>query len=278
MKNRNILGLFIILFFAIQYNLPAKNLLPSGNDKVLMEYNSYLKTVNLDGGKILNKDLLNKFIQLSTEENWYDNIKFWVSAQWGLKEYDGLIAKQYGLKGEELTTPISEKRPKKIMNGNLFGVSYDGEKNFSENLDVKVQQPLSMLLVFSGDKNTGENFLVDAKGDKSCQISIEKNNAGESDLLIKSAGEIRVKGLIDGINIVYIEFNLKNSKVFINDQLAFTGIIGKVGVDGLVIGKGNINNKVNYFKGVMYETGIINNYLSDEARTGLFNLMKEIYK
>jgi hypothetical protein len=278
MKNINILGLFIILFFAIQYNLPAKNLLPSGNDKVLMEYNSYLKTVNLDGGKILNKDLLNKFIQLSTEENWYDNIKFWVSAQWGLKEYDGLISKQYGLKGEELTTPITEKRPKKIMDGNLFGISYDGEKDFSENLDVKVQQPLSMLLVFSGDKNTGENFLVDAKGDKSCQISIEKNNAGESELLIKSAGEIRVKGLVDGINIVYIEFNLKNSKVFINGQLAFTGIIGKVGVDGLVIGKGNINNKVNYFKGVMYETGIINNYISDEARTGLFNLMKEIYK
>jgi len=278
MKNINILGLFLILFFAIQYNLPAKNLAPSGNDKVLMEFNSYLKTVNLDGGKILNKDLLNKFIQLSTEENWYDNIKFWVSAQWGLKEYNGLIAKQYGLKGEDLTTPISEKRPKKIMNGNLFGVSYDGEKNFSENLDVKVQQPLSMLLVFSGDKNTGENFLIDAKGDKSCQISIEKNNAGESELLIKSAGEIRVKGLVDGINIVYIEFNLKNSKVFINGQLAFTGIIGKVGVDGLVIGKGNINNKVNYFKGVMYETGIINNYISDEARTGLFNLMKEIYK
>ncbi len=278
MKNINILGLFLILFFAIQYNLPAKNLAPSGNDKVLMEFNSYLKTVNLDGGKILNKDLLNKFIQLSTEENWYDNIKFWVSAQWGLKEYNGLIAKQYGLKGEDLTTPISEKRPKKIMDGNLFGVSYDGEKNFSENLDVKVQQPLSMLLVFSGDKNTGENFLIDAKGDKSCQISIEKNNAGESELLIKSAGEIRVKGLVDGINIVYIEFNLKNSKVFINGQLAFTGIIGKVGVDGLVIGKGNINNKVNYFKGVMYETGIINNYISDEARTGLFNLMKEIYK
>jgi len=278
MKNINILGLFIILFFAIQYNLPAKNLLPSGNDKVLMEYNSYLKTVNLDGGKILNKDFLNKFLQLSTEENWYDNIKFWVSAQWGLKEYDGLISKQYGLKGEELTTPITEKRPKKIMDGNLFGISYDGEKDFSENLDVKVQQPLSMLLVFSGDKNTGENFLIDAKGDKSCQISIEKNNAGESELLIKSAGEIRVKGLVDGINIVYIEFNLKNSKVFINGQLAFTGIIGKVGVDGLVIGKGNINNKVNYFKGVMYETGIINNYISDEARTGLFNLMKEIYK
>lgn len=278
MKNINILGLFIILFFAIQYNLPAKNLLPSGNDKTLMEFNSYLKTVNLDGGKILNKDFLNKFLQLSTEENWYDNIKFWVSAQWGLKEYDGLISKQYGLKGEELTTPITEKRPKKIMDGNLFGISYDGEKNFSENLDVKVQQPLSMLLVFSGDKNTGENFLVDAKGDKSCQISIEKNNAGESELLIKSAGEIRVKGLVDGINIVYIEFNLKNSKVFINGQLAFTGIIGKVGVDGLVIGKGNINNKVNYFKGVMYETGIINNYISDEARTGLFNLMKEIYK
>jgi hypothetical protein len=278
MKNINILGLFIILFFAIQYNLSAKNLIPSGNDKVLMEYNSYLKTVNLDGGKILNKDFLNKFLQLSTEENWYDNIKFWVSAQWGLKEYDGLISKQYGLKGEELTTPITEKRPKKIMDGNLFGISYDGEKDFSENLDVKVQQPLSMLLVFSGDKNTGENFLVDAKGDKSCQISIEKNNAGESELLIKSAGEIRVKGLVDGINIVYIEFNLKNSKVFINGQLAFTGIIGKVGVDGLVIGKGNINNKVNYFKGVMYETGIINNYISDEARTGLFNLMKEIYK
>lgn len=278
MKNRNILGLFIILFFAIQYNLPAKNLSPSGNDKVLMEYNSYLKTVNLDGGKILNKDLLNKFIQLSTEENWYDNIKFWVSAQWGLKEYGGLVAKQYGLKGGELTTPISEKRPKKIMNENLFGISYDGEKDFSENLNLKVQQPISILLVFNSDKNASENFLIDAKGDKSCQISIEKNNTGESELLIKSAGEIRVKGLVDGINIVYIEFNLKNSKVFINGQLAFTGIIGKVDMDGLVIGKGNINNKVNYFKGVMYETGIINNYLSEETRTGLFNLMKEIYQ
>ena len=278
MKNRNILGLFIILFFAIQYNLSAKNLAPSGNDKTMMEFNSYLKTVNLDGGKILNKDFLNKFIQLSTEENWYDNIKFWVSAQWGIKEYDGLISKQYGLKGEELTTPITEKRPKKIMNGNLFGISYDGVNNFSENLDVKVQQPLSMLLVFSGDKNTGENFLIDAKGDRGCQISVEKNNAGESELLIKSAGEIRVKGLGDGINIVYIEFNLKNSRVFINGQLAFTGIIGKVGMDGLVIGKGNINDKVKYFNGVMYETGIINNYISDEARTGLFNLMKEIYQ
>lgn len=278
MKNRNILGLFIILFFAIQFNLSAKNLAPSGNDKVLMEYNSYLKTVNLDGGKILNKDLLNKFIQLSTEENWYDNIKFWVSAQWGIKEYEGLISKQYGLKGEELTTPIIEKRPKKTINGNLFGISYDGEKDYSENLNLKVQQPLSMLLVFYSDKNTSENFLIDAKGDKSCQISIEKNNAGESELLIKSAGEIRVKGLVDGINIVYIEFNLKNSKVFINGQLAFTGIIGKIDMDGLVIGKGNINNKVNYFKGVMYETGIINNYISDEARTSLFNFMKEIYQ
>lgn len=278
MKNRNILELFVILFFTIQYSLPAKDLLPFGNDKVLMEYNSYLKTVNLDGGKILNKDLLNKFIQLSTEENWYDNIKFWVSAQWGIKEYEGSISKQYGLKGEELTTPIIEKRPKKIMNGNLFGINYDGEKDFSENLNLKVQQPISMLLVFSSDKNTGKNFLIDAKGDKSCQISIEKSNTGESELLIKSAGEIRVKGLVDGINIVYIEFNLKNSKVFINGQLTFTGIIGKVDMDGLVIGKGNINNKVNYFKGVMYETGIINNYISEEARTGLFNLMKEIYQ
>lgn len=96
--------------------------------------------------------------------------------------------------------------------------------------------------------------------------------------MIRSAGEVRVKGLKDGINIVYVEFDLKNSKVFINGDLAYNNPIGKSEINGIKLGEGKINDSFKYFKGVMYETGIINNLINDQARTDLFEMMKDIYQ
>ena len=274
---------FIMLFFSLiaitfQYSAMGQTLPSSGNEEIMSIHNKYLKAVNLDEGKILSKNNLNKFLQLALNDNWYSQINFWVSAQWGVKEYEGLVAKQYELNGKNLTSPVTDRRPKKVEEGNIYGIRYDGSNDFCENADVKAEQPLSILLVFKADKNNGENVLMDTKGNRNCQISIDNSKDGESQLLIRSAGEVRVKGLRDGVNIVYVEFDLKNSKVFINGDLVYNNPIGKSEINGIKLGEGKINDSFKYFKGVMYETGIINNLINDQARTDLFGMMKDIYQ
>ncbi len=274
---------FIMLFFSLiaitfQYSAMGQTLPSSGNEEIMSIQNKYLKAVNLNEGKILSKNNLNKFLQLALNDNWYSQINFWVSAQWGVKEYEGLVAKQYELNGKNLTSPVTDRRPKKVEEGNNYGIRYDGSNDFCENADVKAEQPLSILLVFKTDKNNGENVLMDTKGNRNCQISIDNSKDGESQLVIRSAGEVRVKGLKDGINIVYVEFDLKNSKVFINGDLAYNNPIAKSEINGIKLGEGKINDSFKYFKGVMYETGIINNLINDQARTDLFGMMKDIYQ
>jgi len=55
-------------------------------------------------------------------------------------------------------------------------------------------------------------------------------------------------------------------------------VIGTSEIGGLVIGRGIIKNNTVNFDGVIYETGIINNTLSDDARINLTNLMKQVYQ
>ena len=277
MKNFGIKILLSALLLLGFHNQIAAQGTPSDGNNILSEYNQYLKAVNLDEGKILNKNLLNNFLQIATKDNWYSEIKFWVSAQWGMKESKGVIAKQYELMGNDLVTSVIDKRPKKIMDGDLYGVEYDGTGNYNENSDFKAQHPLSVLIVFKADKNANENVLFDTKGDKTNQISIAANNNGESELVIRSSGELRLKGIKDGINVVYIEYNIKSSNVYINGDLAYSGVIGKSEFDGIVIGKGKNRDKVDYLKGTMYECGIINDIITAEARTSLINFMKDQY-
>jgi len=280
MKNL-IINIFLIVVFAfsLQNITIGKNLfLPFGDDDIVSETNQYLKRVNLDEGKVLSKNDLNKFIQTAYKDNWYNDIAFWTSAQWGIKESGGNVAKQYELNGKDLTTDGFDKRPVKISEGNIFGVKYNGKNNYSDNSDVTVQNPMSLLLVFKANNAEDENALVSSKGSSKLSAVIQKNKDGVSELVIRNAGEIYTKGLNSGINIVFIEFNIKNSRVFINGDLAYNGVIGKSEFDGLMIGRAPTKKGTAYFDGVMYETGVIKNLISDAARTNLTSILKQVYQ
>mgnify|MGYP001385455145 CR=1 FL=1 len=280
MKNL-IINIFLIVVFAfsLQNITIGKNLfLPFGDDDIVSETNQYLKRVNLDEGKVLSKNDLNKFIQTAYKDNWYNDIAFWTSAQWGIKESGGNVAKQYELNGKDLTTDGFDKRPVKISEGNIFGVKYNGKNNYSDNSDVTVQNPMSLLLVFKANNAEDENALVSSKGSSKLSAVIQKNKDGVSELVIRNAGEIYTKGLNSGINIVFIEFNIKNSRVFINGDLAYNGVIGKSEFDGLMIGRAPTKKGTAYFDGVMYETGVIKNLISDDARTNLTSILKQVYQ
>lgn len=274
MKN-SILKLFVFAIFVFLTNLGV--FAQATSDPLVKEKNQYLKNVNLDGGKILNKDLLNDFLSLSVKDNWNNQIKFWVSAQWGVKEYKGRVMKQYELNSNDLTTLVPERRPVKIEKNGVYGIQYNGEDNYNDNADVKAEQPLSLLLVFEPLDSKDVNVLFDTKDKRNCQISIQPVGNEQYDLLIKSAGDVTVNGLKSGINFVYIEFNLLNSKVYINGKLAKETPIGKTDINGLTLGEGMVNNKVKNFKGNIYEVGIISNFLNDSAREDLFKYIDNIY-
>lgn len=274
MKN-SILKLFVFAIFVFLTNLGV--FAQATSDPLVKEKNQYLKNVNLDGGKILNKDLLNDFLSLSVKDNWNNQIKFWVSSQWGVKEYKGRVMKQYELNSNDLTTLVPERRPVKIEKNGVYGIQYNGEDNYNDNADVKAEQPLSLLLVFEPLDSKDVNVLFDTKDKRNCQISIQPVGNEQYDLLIKSAGDVTVNGLKSGINFVYIEFNLLNSKVYINGKLAKETPIGKTDINGLTLGEGMVNNKVKNFKGNIYEVGIISNFLNDSAREDLFKYIDNIY-
>lgn len=278
MKILNIKVLFILLAVLTINSYLIGQSLPQRSSDHLAETNQYVKRVNIDEGRVANKNLLNSFIQLAIKDNWYEEIKFWTSAQWGIKESDGNIAKQYELNGKDLTTDGFDKRPIKITDGELLGVKYDGSNDYTSNNDVTVQNPLSLLIVFKANEAINENILIDSKGNKKHAISIEKNKDGVNELALRTAGEVYIKGIKSGINFLYIEFNTKNSRVYINGELVYSGVIGKSEIDGLMIGRGSNKNSTVYFDGLIYETGIINNVISDEARTNLLSMIKQVYK
>jgi hypothetical protein len=278
MKILNIKALFILLTALTINSYLIGQSVPQRSSDLLAETNQYVKRVNIDEGRVANKNLLNSFIELAIKDNWYNEIKFWTSAQWGIKESDGNIAKQYELNGKDLTTDGFDKRPKKITDGELMGVKYDGSNDYTSNSDVTVQNPLSLLIVFKANETVNENILIDSKGNKKHAVSIEKNKDGVNELVVRTAGEVYIKGIKSGINILYIEFNTKNSRVYVNGELVYSGVIGKSEIDGLLIGRGSIKNSTVYFDGLIYETGIINNVISDEARTNLLSTIKQVYK
>lgn len=278
MKILNIKVLVILLTALTLNSYLIGQSVPQCNSDLLNETNQYVKRVNIDEGRVANKNLLNSFIELAIKDNWYNEIKFWTSAQWGIKESNENIAKQYELNGKDLTTDGFDKRPKKITDGELLGVKYDGSNDYTSNSDVTVQNPFSLLMVFKANETVNENILIDSKGNKKLAVSIEKNKDGVAELVVRTAGEVYIKGIKSGINILYIEFNTKNSRVFVYGDLVYSGVIGKSEIDGLVIGRGSIKNSTANFNGVMYETGIINNIISDEARTNLLSVIKQVYK
>ena len=277
----SILNIFLIVVFALslQKVTSGKNyLLPSGGDEILAETNQYVKRVNLDEGKVQSKDILSRFIQIANNDNWYNDVAFWTSAQWGIKEANGNVAKQYELNGKDLSTEVFNKRPLKIAEGNILGVKYNGKDNYSDNSNIAAQNPMSLLIVFKANDAADQNALVSSKSNNNFSVGIEKNKDGVSELVVRTAGEVSTKGLKPGINIVYIEFNIKDSRIFINGDLAYSGVIGKSALDGLVIGRAPAKKGTAYFDGVMYETGVIKNLISDDARTNLTSMLKQVYQ
>ncbi|HQI40438.1 MAG TPA: hypothetical protein PK665_05045 [Ignavibacteriaceae bacterium] len=273
------LKLFTLLFIIVclPYLTMAQNVSSEQGSELLTSMNQYLKAVNLEKGIISSKDNLKDFLSIAVEDNWNKDIRFWVSAQWGTKDYNGFISKQFELKGNDLTSIGNGNRPAKKSEGKYFGINFDGDNDYWVNSSFKSAQPFSVFIVFKTDETNAENVLLESAGTKTNQIKIENGKDGKPELVIESGGTFKIPGLTDGVNYILIEYNLKDSKVFINGKLAYNNSIGHSDFDGIQIGKGTVNNKYNYFKGSIYELGILQTTLNDQSRNTLFNFIKETY-
>ena len=101
------------------------------------------------------------------KDKWYGEIESWTSAQWGIKESEGNIVRQYGLNGNDLTTEGFDKRPKKVIEVNIIGVKYDGTNDYtSDSSGITAQHPMSLLIVFKANETADGNVLIDSKGNK----------------------------------------------------------------------------------------------------------------
>ncbi|MFZ2864246.1 MAG: hypothetical protein WA440_05785 [Ignavibacteriaceae bacterium] len=255
----------------------AQNTTSTNSPEVIRDLNQYLKAVNLDKGVISNKENLNNFLSSASNDKWNNEIQFWVSAQWGTNEYKGFISKQFELKGNNLTSTGNGNRPAKISEGKYYGINFDGDNDYWVNSAFKSVQPYSIFIVFKTDDTKAENVLLESAGTKVNQIRVENGKDGKPELVIESSGTFKIPGLTNDINYILIEYNMKDSKVFVNEKLVYDGFIGRVDFDGIQIGKGTVNNKYNHLKGLIYEIGIIQNTLNEQARNNLFNLMKKTY-
>ncbi|MCZ2222619.1 MAG: hypothetical protein LC122_03205 [Chitinophagales bacterium] len=270
---------FILIAITISFSQLsfAQNISNSNNPEVIREINQYLKTVNLDKGSISSKENLNNFLADAFKDGWNNEIQFWVSAQWGTIEYKGFVSKQFELKGNHLTSIGNGNRPAKISEGKYFGINFDGDNDYWVNSSFKTVQPFSIFIVYKTDDTKTESVLLESAGAKVNQIRVENGKDGKPELVIESAGTYRIPGLTNGINYILIEYNMKDSRVFINEKLVYNNFIGLSDFDGIQIGKGTVNNKYNHLKGSIYEIGIIQNSLNEQARNNLFNLMKKTY-
>lgn len=271
------LCLFTAITISFSQLLLAQNLSNTKSSEVINDMNQYLKAVNLDKGLISSKENLSNFLTNAVENNWNNNIQFWVSAQWGTKDYNGLISKQFELKGYDLTSVGNGNRPAKVSEGKFSAINFDGDNDYWINKSFKCAQPFSIFIVYKTDPAKSVNVLFESSGTKINQVKVENGKDGEPELIIESGGTFKIPGLTNGINYILIEYNMKDSKVFINGKLAYNNFIGVSDFDGIQIGKGTVNNKYNNFKGSIYEIGIIQSVLSDQVRSSLFDLIKETY-
>lgn len=99
-------------------------------------------------------------------------------------------------------------------------------------------------------------------------VSTNKN----IELTIQSRNKLKADSLEQKKNVIIIEFNDNNSKVFVNNILVDSRKLDSIPLKGLFLGRNNKNNP-DYQSGYLYECGIFNTIISENFRKVLYELL-----
>jgi len=247
-------------------------------DDTEKETTDYKNRVSTDNGFVQSLSYLDSFIK-KTKNNFYDDIKFWISSEWGLKVESDKVLKQYDLKGNDLTSPEIENYPSLKLNElfNLNGTYYSGNKQFCDNSTLVVEHPMTLILVFQQTDGMHKEALLDTKDKKEHSILFDDVSVDPAPLSIEIGKKTVIGSIQDAKSFLYFEFNGDSSKVYNNGAQFFSGKINSGELNGIRIGTLKNLKKNYYLSGYIFEIGIIGKILTPEQRTMLTDFIKQHY-
>lgn len=255
-------------------------LLLLSDDSLVKETQDYLNRVNNDEGMVIDKKFINSLIKLAKKDGYFDKISFWVSASGGLKLNNNFVDKQYDIKGNDITKTDIDARPLFVNSiaKNKPGILYDGKNDFLENKDYYSDHPLTIVLVIKQTNEMNKEAILDSRNGKSNTVYFKKGNEFLEPLVIESGKKFESSTIDTLVNMLFVEMNGKDSKVYLNAENFGSGELSKGGFDGIILGSLGKINKGYFLGGYIFEIGVINLILDENKRIKLNDFLTKQYK
>jgi len=273
-------AIYIYSNASIQAQDRGNLLLLLSDDSLVKETKDYLNRVNNDEGKVIDKKFINSLIKIAKKDGYFDKISFWVSASGGLKLNDNFVDKQYDIKGNDLTKTDIDARPVFVNSiaKNKPGILYDGNNDFLENKDYKSDHPLTIVLVIKQVNEMNKEAILDSRNGKTNTVYFKKGNEILEPLVIESGKKFETSTIDTLVNILLVEMNGKDSKVYLNSEDFGSGELSQGGFDGIILGSLGKLNKKYFLGGYIFESGVINLILDENKRQNLNEFLTKQYK
>jgi hypothetical protein len=278
--------IFLIAVFAVLIlksaivQAQSELLLLMGDDSLVKETKDYITRVKNDEGAVVDKKFINSLIKLAKKDGYFDKISFWVSASGGLKLNNNFVDKQYDIKGNDITKTDIDARPLFVNSiaKNKPGILYDGKNDFLENKDYYSDHPLTIVLVIKQTNEMNKEAILDSRNGKSNTVYFKKGNEFLEPLVIESGKKFESSTIDTLVNVLFVEMNSKDSKVYLNGEDFGSGELSKGGFDGIILGSLGKLNKGYFLGGYIFEIGVINLILDENKRIKLNDFLTKQYK
>lgn len=278
--------IFLIAVFAVLIlksaivQAQSELLLLMGDDSLVKETKDYITRVKNDEGSVVDKKFINSLIKLAKKDGYFDKISFWVSASGGLKLNNNFVDKQYDIKGNDITKTDIDARPLFVNSiaKNKPGILYDGKNDFLENKDYYSDHPLTIVLVIKQTNEMNKEAILDSRNGKSNTVYFKKGNEFLEPLVIESGKKFESSTIDTLVNMLFVEMNGKDSKVYLNAENFGSGELSKGGFDGIILGSLGKINKGYFLGGYIFEIGVINLILDENKRIKLNDFLTKQYK
>ena len=278
--------IFLIAVFAVLIlksaivQAQSELLLLMDDDSLVKETKDYITRVKNDEGAVVDKKFINSLIKLAKKDGYFDKISFWVSASGGLKLNNNFVDKQYDIKGNDITKTDIDARPLFVNSiaKNKPGILYDGKNDFLENKDYYSDHPLTIVLVIKQTNEMNKEAILDSRNGKPNTVYFKKGNEFLEPLVIESGKKFESSTIDTLVNMLFVEMNGKDSKVYLNAENFGSGELSQGGFDGIILGSVGKINKGYFLGGYIFEIGVINLILDENKRIKLNDFLTKQYK
>lgn len=278
--------IFLIAVFAVLIlksaivQAQSELLLLMGDDSLVKETKDYITRVKNDEGAVVDKKFINSLIKLAKKDGYFDKISFWVSASGGLKLNNNFVDKQYDIKGNDITKTDIDARPLFVNSiaKNKPGILYDGKNDFLENKDYYSDHPLTIVLVIKQTNEMNKEAILDSRSGKTNAVYFDEGFAVVEPLIVKSGKQFEAGKIDTLLNILFIEMNGKDSRVFLNGEIIGEGKLASGGFNGIILGSLGKLNKKYFLGGYIFESGVINLIMDENKRIMLKDFLTKQYK